>query len=140
MPRKEGFDPTEVGIYHCINRCVRRSFLCGCDVLTGRSFEYHKQWLQDRLAALGGVFACDLLSFSTMSNHFLLVVRNRPDLVAGCSDVEVARRWYGVPNEKPSFSIGTPNSRPKPKRALHDTRGKNGRRKSLCHFGFMSSA
>ena len=38
------FDPTEVGIYHCINRCVRRAFLCGQDPLTGQSFEHRKTW------------------------------------------------------------------------------------------------
>ena len=35
IPRKFVFDPTEVGVYHCINRCVRRAFLCGTDDLTG---------------------------------------------------------------------------------------------------------
>lgn len=29
MPRKELFEDAEVGVYHCINRCVRRAFLCG---------------------------------------------------------------------------------------------------------------
>ena len=36
MPRMFVFDPTEVGIYHCINRCVRRVFLYGTDELTGK--------------------------------------------------------------------------------------------------------
>ena len=46
------------------------------------------------MAFLAGVFACDLPGFSILSNHFHLVVRNRPDLVSGWDDVEVARRWY----------------------------------------------
>ena len=35
IPRKFLFDPAEVGIYHCINRGVRRAFLCGTDDFTG---------------------------------------------------------------------------------------------------------
>ena len=42
IPRKFVFDPTEVGVYHCINRCVRRAFLCGTDGLTGKCFDHRK--------------------------------------------------------------------------------------------------
>ncbi len=31
IPRKLLFDPAEVGVYHCINRCVRRARLIGRD-------------------------------------------------------------------------------------------------------------
>ena len=28
-PRREVIDESQVGVYHCINRCVRRVYLCG---------------------------------------------------------------------------------------------------------------
>ena len=34
LPRIEVFDPTEVGIYHGINRCVWRAWLCGTEERT----------------------------------------------------------------------------------------------------------
>lgn len=40
-------EPTEVGVYHCINRCVRRSFLCGTDQVSGKCYDHRKQWIQD---------------------------------------------------------------------------------------------
>jgi hypothetical protein len=94
IPRKFVFDPTEVGVYHCINRCVRRAFLCGTDSLSGKCFDHRKAWIQQRLAFLAGNFAVDVLGFSIMSNHIHVVVRNRPDVVAAWSDDEVARRWW----------------------------------------------
>jgi REP element-mobilizing transposase RayT len=93
MARGDLFDPAEVSVVHCINRCVRRCFLCGCDPLTGQNYEHRKAWLEERLAFLAGQFGIDVIGFAILSNHFHLVLRNRPDVVAQWSDTEVARRW-----------------------------------------------
>ena len=52
--------------------------------------------LQARLEFLAGQVAVDILGFCVMSNHVHVVVRNRPALVAGWSDDEVARRWWNL--------------------------------------------
>jgi hypothetical protein len=75
LARGDLFDPTEVSILHCINRCVRRCFLCGDDPLTGKNYEHRKAWLEERLAFLAGHFGIDVLGFAILSNHFHLVVR-----------------------------------------------------------------
>ena len=31
VPRKVLIDETQAGVYHCVQRAVRRAFLCGCD-------------------------------------------------------------------------------------------------------------
>ena len=45
---------------------------------------------------LAGSFGIDVLDFAVLSNHFHAVLRNRPDVVAGWSDEEVARRWWNL--------------------------------------------
>jgi REP element-mobilizing transposase RayT len=94
--RREIVAEAEVGVYHCVARCVRRAFLCGQDALTGRDFEHRRAWLQQRLEALAGVFAIDVLGFAVMANHLHVVLRTRPDIAAGWSDDEVAERWLDV--------------------------------------------
>lgn len=93
LARADLFDPLEVSVFHCINRCVRRCFLCGYDAVSGKNYDHRKQWLEERLRGLAGQFGIDVLGFAILSNHFHVVLRNRPDVVAAWSDEEVARRW-----------------------------------------------
>jgi REP element-mobilizing transposase RayT len=102
-------DETAVGIYHCVNRCVRRAFLCGFDAFSNRNFDHRKLWIRRRLESLAGRFAIDVLGFAVMANHLHLVLRNRPDVAANWSDEEVARRWCGLfPRSVDSTSSGSP--------------------------------
>jgi REP element-mobilizing transposase RayT len=96
VPRKEIFADDEVGIYHCVNRCVRRAYLCGRDSVTGQSFEHRREWIRERLEFLAGQFGIEVLGFAVMSNHLHVILRSRPDLVAGWSDDEAARRWWRI--------------------------------------------
>ncbi len=96
IPRSLLFDATEPGIYHCVNRCVRRAFLCGVDRFTGKNFDHRKEWIQGRLEYLAGQMGLDVLGFAVMSNHLHVVLRNRPDVVEQWPDDEVARRWWNL--------------------------------------------
>lgn len=94
--RCEVFEAEEVGVYHVYNRVVRRCFLWGTDPLTGTDFSYRREMVVERLRLLTKYFAIDILAYAVLSNHFHLVVRNRPDLVDRLSDREVARRWLMI--------------------------------------------
>ncbi len=96
LPRRDQIDETSVGVYHCINRCVRQAFLCGDDPVSGNNYDHRKSWIQQRLEFLAGEFAVDVIGFSVMSNHFHLVLRNRPDVVDQWPDSEVAWRWWNL--------------------------------------------
>ena len=94
--RREVLAEGEIQVVHCVNRCVRRGFLCGLDDLTGKNYEHRREWMRNRLEFLAGVFGIDVLGFSLMSNHAHVILRNRPDVVKTWSDEEVARRWWNV--------------------------------------------
>ena len=94
--RDEIFAEDEIQAFHLVNRCVRRTCLCGLDDITGRDYSHRKQWIRDRLEVLAGIFAVDVLSFAVMSNHLHVVARTRPDIVKAWSDDEVALRWWNL--------------------------------------------
>lgn len=91
--RAEVFEEAVVGSYHVNSRTVRRGFLLGLDVETGRAHPHRKLLLLERLERLVSVFAVECLDVSVLDSSFDLIVRNRPDLVATWSDREVAERW-----------------------------------------------
>ncbi len=93
LARNEVIDPSEVQVLHCIQRCVRRAFLCGQDRYSGQSFEHRRQWIRARLEFLASIFGIDCLTYTVLSDHLHVVLRSRPDVVAIWSDQEVARRW-----------------------------------------------
>ena len=91
--RWELFTPDEKAIVHVMNRTVRRCFLFGNDEVTGRNYDYRKDWIELRMEYLARYFGIDILCYSILSNHFHQVLRQRPDVVAQWNDTEVARRW-----------------------------------------------
>ncbi|MFN7732570.1 MAG: hypothetical protein ACK5OB_11755, partial [Pirellula sp.] len=94
--RAELFEPNQVCIVHCIQRCVRRAFLAGEDAVTGRNYDFRREWIRERLECLASVFGLDVLTYAILSNHMHIILRTRPDVVATWSDHEVAKRWLSL--------------------------------------------
>jgi len=59
----------EIGVYPCVQRVVRRAFLCGVDPLSGNSYDHRRTWIRDRLEALAGLFGVEIAAFAVLSNH-----------------------------------------------------------------------
>jgi hypothetical protein len=91
--RSQLIDASHAGTYHCINRCVRRSWLCGFDRYTNKSFEHRKDWLEHRILEMGEIFACGIYGYAVMSNHLHIVVHMSPNTAREWTAAEVATRW-----------------------------------------------
>lgn len=94
--RAEVFNPSEVCIVHCTQRCVRRAYLAGLDPVSGKDYEFRREWIRCRMERLASVFGIDVLTYAIMSNHMHLVIRTRPDVVESWSDTDAAMRWLRI--------------------------------------------
>lgn len=92
--RKKQISLIDTPYYHCISRCVRRAFLCGKDKVTGDSFEHRRGWVEDKLLALGQIFAIDICAFAIMSNHTHLVLFVDAEQASLWTTDEVITRWH----------------------------------------------
>ncbi|SHO58308.1 transposase [Vibrio quintilis] len=79
--------------YHCVSRCVRRSFLCGEDKISGKSYEHRRQWVEERILKLAQVYCIDICAYAVMSNHYHLVIHLNPAKANQLSNIEVIERW-----------------------------------------------
>lgn len=92
-PRCQQVSLEETPFYHVVSRCVRRSFLCGIDPSTGKSFEHRREWIETRIHFLSSIFAIDIAAYAVMSNHYHIVVKISPDQLSALSDEDILRRW-----------------------------------------------
>ncbi|MEM6187333.1 transposase, partial [Shewanella sp. VAX-SP0-4CM-4] len=83
-PRRTQISVEDTPYYHCCSRVVRRAFLRGDDVYSGKNNDHRRAWVESLLFELEAVFAIDVAAFAVMSNHLHVVLR---------VDIDSANRW-----------------------------------------------
>jgi REP element-mobilizing transposase RayT len=94
QPRKNQISLIDTHYYHCVSRCVRRSFLCGKDKFTGQSYEHRRGWVEERLLFLASVFSIDICAYAVMSNYTHVVLCVDKDVADEWSMEDVICRWH----------------------------------------------
>ena len=92
-PRNQQISLCDTPYYHCISRCVRRTFLCGVDHCTHKDDSHRKQWIVERLALLSNTFAIEIGAYSVMSNHLHLVLKINTPQAQKWHDETVIQHW-----------------------------------------------
>ncbi len=80
--------------YHVVSRCVRRAYLCGQDRLTGKSFEYRRQQIEDDALRLCSIFYIDIAAFAILSTHYHLVLHVDQERCLSATGREIVQRWH----------------------------------------------
>jgi len=85
--------PGEDGIYHCLNRTCRRSFLFGYDPYSKKNFDHRKEWVKQRLIFLTTCFGIEVGGYACMINHLHVILKSSRSTAESWSGEEIARRW-----------------------------------------------
>ncbi|MDA0117561.1 transposase [Vibrio sp. T11.5] len=91
--RKQLISIEATSYYHCVSRCVRRSFLCGEDPQTLVSYEHRREWIVNKMHSLAELYCIDICAYAIMSNHYHLVVNINRERALGLSHHQVVERW-----------------------------------------------
>ena len=92
--RKSLISLQDTPYYHCISRCVRRSYLCGYDRSSNVSYEHRKAWVEKRLLFLSKVFAIDICAYAVMSNHVHVILCVNKNAALSWSINTVLKQWH----------------------------------------------
>ncbi|MBS0287006.1 MAG: transposase [Proteobacteria bacterium] len=95
-PRYTKIDLDATRYYHCMTRCVRRSYLCGRDMHTGQDFEHRKGWLVTRIKQLSSIFAIKICAYAVMSNHYHLVLYVNESEAKAWKNNDIIERWAAL--------------------------------------------
>ncbi len=95
-PRASKVDLNATPFYHCMSRCVRRSYLCGKDLHTGVDYEHRKGWLVAKIKQLSKIFAIKICAYAIMSNHYHLVLFVNSSQAKNWTDAQVIERWAAL--------------------------------------------
>ena len=87
--RRDVLADSEAQVVHCVNRCVRRAFLCGQDSLTGTDHEHRCELIRQRLGFLAGIMGFEVIGYSVCASVDGTAVSQH----IGCSK----RRMMAVP-------------------------------------------
>jgi REP element-mobilizing transposase RayT len=93
ISRSQQIDLSVTPYYHCVNRCVRRAFLCGEDRQTGISYEHRRGWIADKIKDLADVFAINVAAYAVMSNHYHIVLHVDLEEADSWNSIDVIERW-----------------------------------------------
>ena len=94
QPRKSQISLIDTPYYHCVSRCVRRSFLCGVDNYSGQSYEHRREWVERRLLFLSTAFTISICAYAVMANHTHVVIHVDKPLAESLHTSEVLRRYH----------------------------------------------
>ncbi|MCS5708486.1 hypothetical protein CC99x_006145 [Candidatus Berkiella cookevillensis] len=96
VARSEQIDLNATPYYHVMNRCVRRSFLCGYDKLTQTDYSHRKEWIVNRLKYLSDIFAIKICAYAIMSNHYHVVLYVDEQQSQAWNEKEIINRWTSI--------------------------------------------
>lgn len=70
--------------YHCVSRCVRRSFLCGEDPTTQRSYERRREWIKQKIYVLSQIYRIDICAYAITIDIKFQRYQLREYIVSSC--------------------------------------------------------